>query len=163
MSRFASFIKLAVAIAVVGNALVGVTPQAQAEIEFIQFTSVSKNIDCLVGSESDGAVFANCLVQNATWKNEKPRPADCELDWDPNELTLTAPSSTSQRARVSIGGCRGDIGALCGPECKVLQYGKSISRGRITCTSSTTGITCATTKGKKLGFLISKSTYKVLT
>ena len=161
MRRAPLLIKFLLAAAIVANAFVGVAPHAGAA-EYVQFTSVSKNIDCLLGTEEDGEVFVNCLVENATWKNEKPRPSDCDLDWDPNELTLIAPAKSTDRARVTIGGCRGDIGALCGPECKVLKYGKSISAGRITCTSAATGITCVTTKGKKLGFLISKSAYKVI-
>jgi hypothetical protein len=142
--------------------LLAPTPHAVAQ-SGRQFTSPTGNIDCYM--YLDGADnFVSCLVQEANWKNPPRRPADCDLDWAPEELSLgSRKSGTSYRNTVVVGACRGDIGPLCGPnECSTLAYGKSVRVGNLTCTSAKTGVTCTTLQGPKRGFTISRSGYKLI-
>ena len=110
-----------------------------------------------------------CLLLHNKWKKLPPRPARCDLDWSPTDMSLFLNSRT-RRWSVSVGGCRGDVGPLCYPQdpCVVLRYGASITasvKGRgIRCTSRATGVTC-TRFGRGAGargFRIARQGYAVL-
>jgi hypothetical protein len=142
---------------------VGFTPAA-AQDQTLRFTSPSGNIDCVMGSESTSEIFVDCTAQNAKWANEKPQPKDCDLDWDPHEITLAVVSKgTTLKPSLFVGGCRGDIGPLCFDEdtdrgaCEVLKFGEKRTLKSITCESKSTGILCATNRGKRLGFLLGRN------
>jgi hypothetical protein len=128
------------------------------------FKSPSGNINC--GGSPTGVT---CLLLHNDWKTLRPRPASCDLDWSPTDMSLFLESRT-RRWGVSVGGCRGDIGPLCYAQdpCRVLRYGASITaavNGRgIRCTSRTTGVTC-TRLGARVGprgFRIARQGYSVL-
>ncbi len=82
-------------------------PPAVGAGSFVHFQSPSGNLDC-IGSSSPA--FVQCLAQHAAWPAKRARPAGCELDWSPYELTL-------ERRAVRIGSCRGDVGPLCLGNC----------------------------------------------
>jgi hypothetical protein len=140
--------------------LLGLQPLGQASGADINFTTPSKNIDCLL-FDWEGEVIADCLVEQATWKNPPKRPTDCDLDWIPSQAYVsTKKVGTKIVNSVGVGACRGDIGPLCIKDgCTVLAYGKTVKRGSITCTSATTGVTCITTAGPRKGFTVSRASY----
>jgi hypothetical protein len=120
----------------------------------LNFTSPSGNIDCRL-ADTGGRAFANCLVQRAQWTRRPARPASCDFDWVPNEVSLT-------RGRLTIGACRSDVGPLCGSSnlrCVTLRYGQSRTVGRIRCTSRENGMTCRYTTGSRIGFRLNRSAY----
>lgn len=125
--------------------------------KIVHFTSPSGNIDCFLSSDKSFGRFANCFVQEDRWKSHKPRPASCDLDWEPAEVTL------SRNGKVNVGACRGDVGALCTPGadglqgCSTLRYGATVTAGKIRCASTRKGITCRTTDGARHGFRVSSS------
>lgn len=128
---------------------------APAAMGFVQITSPSRNIDCIVDATSGGS--ASCLVEKTTWKHYPARPKSCDLDWVRSQVTLW-------KRKVTLGGCRGDVGPQCIPgqatPCRVLAYGKSVVVGGIRCTSTTSGMVCRRTTGKKRqGFKVSKQGY----
>jgi len=106
------------------------------------FKSPSGNINC--GGSATGV---SCLLLHNSWKTLRRRPASCDLDWSPTDMSLFLDSRT-RRWSVAVGGCRGDIGPLCYPQdpCVVLKYGASTTasaNGRgIRCTSRASGVTC---------------------
>ncbi len=109
-------------------------------------------------------MYADCTVQNASWANEKPKPKDCDLDWDPHEISLTVKGrGTTAKPSLYVGGCRGDIGPICAPDesydCQVLEFGEKITVRSITCESLENGIKCVTNKGRKLGFLLGRNSW----
>jgi hypothetical protein len=158
---------------VVGIALANpaTTVRAEAQTNDVQFTSPSGNIDCYVSASEAAETSVNCIVQNANWKNAKPRPSDCELDWSPYEISLVVKGrGNAVKPNLYVGGCRGDIGPACfdGPgktvdrSCAVLAFGKKRTFGPITCESMTNGIRCVTSRGKKLGFLIGRNSWTLV-
>jgi hypothetical protein len=133
----------------------------------VNFTTPSKNIDCLMLEFENQVqqveeVFVSCLVKNAAWKKKPAKPADCDLDWSDSEIGLSI-VGTGAKAKVSVnvGACRGDIGPLCGPGCSVLGYGKTAKVGVVSCTSAASGVTCRASIGKRKGFTVSKAGYKI--
>jgi hypothetical protein len=117
------------------------------------FKSPSGNINCFIfGSPS----AADCIVRQASWPVDPPKPSSCDLDWAPNELELS-------NRHAHVGGCRGDVGPLCytgNGRCSTLAYGHSITAGVIRCSSSTAGITCRSTTGvHRPGFLAARERY----
>jgi hypothetical protein len=156
MRRIASLITLTLL-------LVGLQPATRALADDINFTTPSKNIDCLL-YEYENEFVADCLVEQATWKNPPKRPSDCDLDWVESEAYVSSKLVGSKVVNsVGVGGCRGDIGPLCvNNGCTLLAYGKTVKRGRITCSSATTGVTCTTTSGPKRGFTVSRGSYKLI-
>ena len=114
------------------------------------FRSPSGNINCLVTT-----TFADCLVKQNSWRTLPRRPASCDVDFFPAEVILSG-------NRVGVGSCRGDVGPLCVPttadRCSVLGYGRSVTVGRIRCSSATNGVTCRRTDNGK-GFRIAREGY----
>ena len=136
---------------------------AQAARTF-HFKSPSGNINC--GGSATGVT---CLLRHNSWKTLRPRPASCDLDWSPTDMSLFLDSRT-RKWSVGVGGCRGDIGPLCYAQdpCVVLKYGASITasvNGRgIRCTSRATGVTCTRlgTGAGARGFRIARQGYALL-
>ena len=123
----------------------------------VHFTTPSGNIDCLGGFDTPGA-SVDCTVQEQSWPKLPKKPANCDLDWAPTDISLT-------NGKVRVGACRGDIGPLCAPgtdRCTVLAYGKSVLIKRsIRCTSRRTGLTCRARKGLGAGFRVSRQGYTI--
>jgi hypothetical protein len=140
----------AILIAAFALAALGAVP-AGAATRLVHFQSPSGNLNCIGGTSP---VFISCLAKRATWPNERARPANCDLDWIPAELSLG-------NRRVSIGACRGDIGPLCFNDCTTLRYGKSVNIGPIRCRSAVNGVTCRYVRGKLAGFRIAREGYVI--
>ncbi len=145
--------------------LVGVssTP-ANAEEKSAKFRSPTLNIECYISNFDADRTNGGCIPLTADEKNFPSKPADCDLDWSPSEMgirsVLTGKKITNT---VEAGTCNGGVTeALCLFECPVLQYGKSIKIGRITCSSKKAGMTCVTNKGKRVGFTLNRSGYKII-
>src|SRR5262245_10752801 len=138
--RFAAVV-LALSVASVVAAQAPGRPSALAASTF-HFKSPSGNIH-----GRGGATGVTCLLLHNKWKKLRPRPASCDLDWSPTDMSLFLNSRT-RRWGVAVGGCRGDIGPLCYAQvsCVVLRYGTSISAasgGRgIRCASRVSDVTC---------------------
>jgi hypothetical protein len=124
--------------------------------KLVHFRSPSGNINCIGQAAFAGTpAFVQCLVKTSTWPAKRPKPANCDLDWDPQTLNLGG-------RKVSVGSCRGDIGPLCidpADPCFTLAYGRSVTIGPIRCTSETTGVTCRYRKSPRAGFLIARERY----
>jgi hypothetical protein len=129
---------------------------ATALPKLVHFRSPSGNINCIGQAATSGSpAFVECLVKSATWPAKRPKPASCDLDWDPQSLALA-------NRRASVGSCRGDIGPLCidpADPCFTLRYGRSVDIGPIRCTSATTGVTCRYRTAPRAGFLIARERY----
>jgi hypothetical protein len=124
--------------------------------KLVHFRSPSGNINCIGQAASAGSpAFVQCLAKKATWPRLRPKPASCDLDWDPRTLSVAD-------RRVSVGSCRGDIGPLCidpADPCFTLGYGRSVDIGPVRCTSATTGVSCRYRSGRRVGFLIARERY----
>jgi hypothetical protein len=121
-----------------------------ASAQTVHFESPSGNINCFMFSTP--ASSADCIVRTATWPNPPKKPSTCDLDWMPHEAALYG-------QKVTLGGCRGDVGPLCyagSGHCKVLAYGSSVTVGKVRCSSATAGVTCRSTVGAKAGFRIAR-------
>jgi hypothetical protein len=122
----------------------------------VHFQSPSGNINCIGGPAFQGLpASVECLVRKNSWPRLAPKPARCDLDWDPATLQLG-------RRRVTVGSCRGDIGPLCtniSDRCTTLAYGRSVDMGPIRCASTTTGVTCRYKTAPRVGFRIAREGY----
>jgi hypothetical protein len=122
----------------------------------VHFQSPSGNINCLGGPAAYGSpAFVQCLVRKNSWPRLRPKPAGCDVDWDPATISLS-------RGRPTVGSCRGDIGPLCvytSDRCTTLGYGRSVDIGPIRCTSTTAGVTCRYRTRSRAGFLIARERY----
>ena len=141
--------------AVVALALVVVHPTANPP-KLVHFKSPSGNINCLGQAAYAGSpAFVSCLVKTSTWPTKRPKPGDCDLDWDPQTISLG-------NRKVSVGSCRGDIGPLCidpADPCFTLAYGRSVDIGPFRCRSSASGVTCRYRTAPRVGFLIARERY----
>jgi hypothetical protein len=98
----------------------------------VAFESPTGNITCSLSSES-----ATCEILRKTFTPSVPKPSDCMLDY-------------GHRLSVDAGGivtfdCYGD--SMSGIAERVLAYGDFLRRGRMTCHSEPSGITCGTETG----------------
>jgi hypothetical protein len=136
----AAFLALAVAVCAAGPG------HAQA---FVHFKSPSGNINCIAF-----ATGAECVVKKQSWPRLPARPASCDLDWVPANVSLS-------RTKLFVGACRGDVGPLCypGSGCRTLAYGRSIVVGKVRCSSATNGVTCRRTDRRHVGFRIAREGY----
>jgi hypothetical protein len=129
---------------------------AHAQSKLVHFQSPSGNINCIgAAADTSQPAFVDCLVRTNTWPSKRPRPANCDLDWEPAQLGL------SQR-KVYVGSCRGDIGPLCidpADQCFTLAYGRSVNIGPIRCSSATAGVTCRYRTAPRVGFRIARERY----
>jgi uncharacterized protein DUF6636 len=161
-SRSAAFV-IALSLAAVFAAQALGRPSVRAARTF-HFKSPSGNINC-----GGAATGVTCLLLHNNWKTLRPRPASCDLDWSPTDMSLFLDTPT-RRWSVAVGGCRGDIGPLCYQQdpCVVLKYGASITasvNGRgIRCTSRATGVTCTRfgAGAGVRGFRIARQGYELL-
>jgi len=102
-------------------ALVAAAPASAATF----FETPSHNIGCVISSSG-----ARCDIREHAWK-PPPKPRSCPVDWG-NGLTVG-------RRGFAHFVCAGDT-VLGGK--RVLDYRKSIRRGRFTCTSRRDGVRC---------------------
>ncbi|MEV6490605.1 DUF6636 domain-containing protein [Actinoplanes sp. NPDC051633] len=105
-----------------------------------QFTLPSKNIGCMVTTES-----ARCDIGEKTWK-PPAKPADCRQAWG-NAVTVTAQAATLT--------CAGDT--VMG-SAEILAYGKAAQVGDFVCTSASAGVRC-THAPSGHGFTLARQEY----
>ena len=103
------------------------------------FETPSHNIGCVISAKSG----PRCDIREHAW-DPPPKPKSCPVDWG-NGLTV---------GRRGFGRwvCAGDT--VFGGK-TVLGYGKSLQRGRFTCTSRRNGVRCVNTRNEH-GFKLSR-------
>jgi hypothetical protein len=119
------------------------TTEPEAVTQLVGFTSPSGNVGCMLDP-----TYVRCDISERDW-SPPPRPADCEFDYGQG-IGLSA---GEQAGFV----CAGDT-AMGGGD--PLAYGKSITKGDLTCGSAEAGITCRD-GATGHGFTISREVYKV--
>ena len=106
------------------------------------FQLPSKNIGCAYDANP---TFLRCDIRSGL----SPRPrGKCELDWTGLEIKPTGRATPS---------CAGDTALL--PGAPVLAYGKTWSRGGITCRSRITGLRCTNRSGR--GFTLARERWRI--
>jgi hypothetical protein len=129
---------------------------APAQSKLVHFQSPSGNINCIGAPAGFGQpALVDCLVRRNTWPSLRPKPASCDLDWDPTTLGLS-------KRHTYVGSCRGDIGPLClysNDKCSTLAYGRFVDIGPIRCSSATNGVTCRYRTAPRVGFRIAREGY----
>ncbi len=119
---------------------------ALAQDGFSYFRSPSDNIHCAI-MDLDDYKGVRCDLRDAMITY--PRPKDCDLDWgDAFEVADTGKGAPL---------CAGDTVEV--PDARVLQYGETISRAGLSCTSRRSGMTCKNAEGH--GFTVSRGGQKV--
>jgi|tagenome__1003787_1003787.scaffolds.fasta_scaffold20935483_4 hypothetical protein len=108
------------------------------------FRSPSGNIFCAIAAGN-----ATCEITDSTFE-QPAKPSDCDLDY--GEMI-----SVTGDARAEFP-CHGDTVYVAGAP--VLAYGERVGNDSVTCTSATTGLTCATSGGAH-GFELSRAAYRV--
>ncbi len=108
----------------------------------IQFSSPSGNIGCFLTVE-----VARCDIEEREWE-PTPAPPSCTATWGQG-LVVAAGEGQLTCARSTVLGATQELG-----------YGRSISAGTFTCSSSEAGMRCENTATGK-GFSISRKTYTV--
>jgi len=116
------------------TSLVATTPAGAATF----FETPSHNIGCAISGTG-----ARCDIREHAW-TPPPKPRSCPVDWG---FGLTVSRRGSARWV-----CAGDT--VFGGK-RVLGYGKSISRGRFTCTSHRNGVRCVNRRNEH-GFKLSR-------
>ncbi|MGW0158477.1 DUF6636 domain-containing protein [Mycobacterium sp. NPDC003323] len=125
-----------------GAAAAVVAAPAAAD-DLAHFSSPSGNVGCVLDAD-----YVRCDIAEHDWATP-PRPADCEFDYGQGiALSLGEPATFV---------CAGDT-TLGGPD--VLDYGQSITRGSLRCTSTESAMSCQNT-GTGQGFSISRQVYQV--
>jgi hypothetical protein len=117
---------------------------AKAAVQFEDFQTPSGNIHCQWASD-DGL---RCDLLQFTGKR-LPKPKDCILDWGDSFFVAATKKSS--------GVCHGDT--VMNPKNPKLAYGKTWSRGGITCDSMERGLRCVNRDGH--GFELSKAAAKL--
>lgn len=111
--------------------------------EGFSFRTPTGNILCGGRSGSDGSQ-ASCFIKNIDARIPK-RPADCSGGWG-HEFLIMDTSEVGERICHSSWSYDDDA--------DVLDYGKEIKAGDITCTSERSGVTCINGQGK--GFEVAR-------
>ena len=111
------------------------------------FHMPSKQIHCLFMTpegKTELSGIACDINQSFVRVPVQPRPKDCEFDWG-QRFALGSDSDAGLE-------CASDwVGSADSP---VLAYGETIKRGKITCSSEETGLTCRNANGH--GFFLSR-------
>jgi hypothetical protein len=126
-------------------------------IRSAHFKSPSGNINCRLDDRGSRG-FVDCIVLENQWPVRPAKPASCDVDFFPAEIELGA------TGRMTVGGCRGDIGPAClraAPyRCTTLAYGRSITSRHFRCSSAANGITCIVRRrSNRTGFRIAREGY----
>ncbi len=114
--------------------------------DYFGFQSPSGNIACVISTEG----YARCDILQMTKMSFSKPPKSCEFDY-------------GSSFGIGVGATKGE--ALCVsdtaamPDLDVLEYGRSISEGGVSCTSAKTGMRCVNGDGH--GFDIAKSGQKL--
>ncbi|MFM2356194.1 MAG: hypothetical protein RLZZ528_1930 [Pseudomonadota bacterium] len=119
---------------------------AAAAQEEVWFRSPTGNIHCaIIGGDW---TTARCDLRQFSPSFPNP-PPDCELDWGYGfEVAITGPAAPI---------CAGDTVQM--PGSTILDYGRSVTLGGITCSSARTGMTCVNREGH--GFTVARAEQSV--
>lgn len=115
--------------------------------EFVSFRSPTGNIHCLMFTDGDQS-GVRCDLRELV-PSYPLRPAWCEFDWGPAFEVLAAGPGRPL--------CVSD--SVLNPSAPVLDYGRSLARWGVSCTSQRTGMTC--TNGQGHGFTVSRRVQRV--
>ena len=118
----------------------GSGPPPSAPAELTSFSSPSGNIGCVISTE-----VARCDIRERDW-DPGPPPETCKKTWG---------QGTAVGAKEAVISCT--RGSVLGSK-TVLEYGRSVTEGNFTCTSSEAGMRCENTATGR-GFSISRKTY----
>lgn len=129
-------------VAAAGAAATLCAAPAAAE-DLAHFVSPSGNVGCVLDVD-----YVRCDIAERDWVLP-PRPADCEFDY--GQGIALAPGEPAAFV------CAGDT-TLGGSE--VLGYGRTITRGPLSCTSAESGMSCRNT-GTGQGFSVSRQVYQL--
>ena len=130
-------------VAAAASAAAALCAASAAAEGFVDFTSPSGNVSCMLGAD-----YVRCDIAERDWA-PPPRPADCEFDY--GQGIALAPGEPAGFV------CAGDT-TLGGSD--VLAYGQTIARGGLSCTSAESGISCRDT-GSGRGFSLSRQVYQL--
>lgn len=123
---------------VLGLCLLLATPAAAQDITF---RSPTGNIGCMFITGDYTSV--RCDLRDAIPSYARPR--SCGMDWGHAfEVGVTGPGTPL---------CAGDT--VMDPRAGVLDYGRSLNIGSLSCTSAKTGMTCMNAEGH--GFTVSRA------
>ena len=114
-------------------------PEPAADV--VQFVSPSGNIRCAVSSAG-----ARCDIAKKDW-SPGPRPAGCTADWGTGVFVDGTHAALVCASDAVDGG-------------SALKYGKTVTRGAYTCTSSQSGISCRNS-GSGHEFTLARAEYRV--
>jgi hypothetical protein len=119
------------------------------------FVTPSGNIRCTIYSDNSGA---NCEVRDHTWvmpaSTNGPYGRPCDFTFGGLEFYV----SQSKEAKL---GCYEGVGKFIEPGFdSTLDYGQSMVRGKMTCTSEMSGVTCTDTATGHF-FRVSREDYQL--
>lgn len=124
-------------------ALLPLSAPAAAADDLVTFISPSGNVGCVLDAH-----YARCDIVDRDW-SPPPRPADCEFDYGQGiGLAPGEPAAFVCAGDTTLGGER------------VLGYGDALTRGRLRCESSESGVACRDT-GTGRGFSLSREIYQL--
>jgi hypothetical protein len=133
---------IVLALAFAATLVVAAPAPAATTLRF--FHSPSRNIDCVLASDS-----ARCDIRAHTFR-APPRPSFCDLEWG----SVLSVGKTSRRGGFA---CVGDTAR--DPKSRALAYGKSLRVGSMRCVSRTDGMRCNNRRGH--GFLLGRAAYRL--
>jgi len=135
--------RIAAAVAALG-AVTGTAQALASSSPF--FESPSRNIGCVI---LDGT--ARCDILTRSWK-PPARPSKCPHIVDFGQGLMVSVTGPARFV------CAGDTSM--DPQAPILGYGHTLSRGGLSCSSATTGMTCRSTRTGH-GFFISRQGYRL--
>jgi hypothetical protein len=104
-----------------------------------EFITPSGNIVCSVYSDNSGV---SCEIKEHTWvvpaSTHGPEGRACDLDFGGLEVYVS-------QAKPAHLGCYEGASKFSGPIPTTLDYGQTLSRGKMNCVSEVSGVTCTDT------------------
>ena len=137
---------LTAAVALATATAAGAGAASASSLNLVQFRSPSGNIGCILDSQE-----ARCDIAHFTYKPPVHRCTGPFGGDFGNSFFIT-------RRGKGVMGCVTD--SALDPNGHALAYGKSITFGRFTCSSATTGMTCRNTRTGH-GFFLSIQSYRL--
>ena len=139
--------KIALTAATITATGIGLSATAQADLEYLQFTSPPGNVKCEMTISYKGDPYANCVVRHAAYAV----PADkCDFTGSVNPQIEIGQGGTSHVSCV--------VASDDAPAEFTLDFGQTRSVGTITCDSEEAGVTCTDT-GTGRFFRVSPESY----
>ena len=135
-------LRVAGALALTGAAATLWAAPAVAQ-DLAHFRSPSGNVGCVLDVD-----YVRCDISERDWA-PPARPADCEFDYGQGlQMGVGEPATFVCAGDTTLGGA------------EVLDYGQSIARGSLSCTSAESGMSCRD-DATGTGFSISREVYQL--